>query len=271
MDLSITVDLAVAHDAVSHLLNCCPRTPWKHCLKHTPMDKRFFVEVQVFREVPARHWGKKNKNLDALKWVRSTAWLYLHHPFSKVAQLRAKREFLLPVIAPARERESCVSKQQGSPAMQDADKEVNFSYPIWNNNYELYDWDVRGARRDWQNGRCVSWRAFKELTPSGNPTRILPMSHWEFLTHRCPHLADGHPTEICMSHSHNLPSCGWLPMHAHNSSSKNNLWQTAGEHAQKTSLYLSDTERPQIWTSVPPLVKQKRYAIHPAWYVAESG
>lgn len=54
--------------------------------------------VQVFRrEFPALQWRKKFF-WNVLEWIRETAWLSLHHPSSKMAQLMA--ETLSAMISP---------------------------------------------------------------------------------------------------------------------------------------------------------------------------
>lgn len=84
------VDPAMAHP-LSHSLG----TPRKHYLRQSPMDMRAFAELQVSRwEISAHHWREKEKkmHLEALECIRVSAWLYPHHPSSKVTQLRAERD-----------------------------------------------------------------------------------------------------------------------------------------------------------------------------------
>ena len=69
---------------------------------------------------------KKKNQFGCVKWVRRTFdFTFISSP--PRWHRGGPRDLLLLVISPAQERE-CVNEQQGSPAMQDAAKEVNFSH-----------------------------------------------------------------------------------------------------------------------------------------------
>jgi len=111
------------------------------------------------------------------------------------------------------------------------------------NDCELHDWEVSGRdRRDWESGRYISRGELEGI--NSNRNSILSMSCWEHLTHRSPQVTHRYPTELCMPHPHTLSSCDWLLMHAPNSDSKDYIWQTSSEHAQKFSPNILDTESP---------------------------
>lgn len=95
-----------------------------HCLRKSPTKTRAFVEVQVSsREVPAHHWLKKQK-LDALKRIRGTVWLYLHHLSSRQHRSVLKKIFSVNDFSC---RGKWVSECPASPDKQIAVKQADFS------------------------------------------------------------------------------------------------------------------------------------------------
>lgn len=56
------------------------------------MDENFFEGVWESRgEVLAHHWGKNNLRIDAMKRLRGTFSLLLHHLSLRVTQLSAQK------------------------------------------------------------------------------------------------------------------------------------------------------------------------------------